>query len=279
MTYFTKLLSNGSERDKEGHSSGNTTLISCLYYTRLWYVITPIWFQKCWEIAIDFLLGFFFGLSSFPIYSEQIYSLCVHEGNIIAWPYNLSCIADVLYKTAKSRLRTWPGRSFKRKYDVDFFFIQPYMVCHESHPKLINSDQTGFIKGRHIGQNLRLLNYLMAYTEANHIPGIFRFIDLRRRLIPWNGHLLIKHWNFSISALWLGGGFHYCISIVESGVVNAGFMTNYFRVSRGVRQGCPLSPLLFVLAVEIFKPPKWDTMNFVEALIFLTTKNLKYLSL
>ena len=33
--------------------------------------------------------------------------------------------------------------------------------------------------------------------------------------------------------------------------MNASILSNYFKVSRGVRQACPLSPLLFILGVEI----------------------------
>ena len=37
----------------------------------------------------------------------------------------------------------------------------------------------------------------------------------------------------------------------ESAVMNNGFATNWFKPTRGVRQGCPLSLYLFILGTEI----------------------------
>ena len=38
---------------------------------------------------------------------------------------------------------------------------------------------------------------------------------------------------------------------IQSAVMNGGRMTEYFKITRGVRQGCPLSPSLFILTVEL----------------------------
>ena len=39
-------------------------------------------------------------------------------------------------------------------------------------PKLINHDQTRFIKGRYIGENIILTIDAMEYTKAHNVPGI-----------------------------------------------------------------------------------------------------------
>ena len=47
-------------------------------------------------------------------------------------------------------------------------------------PHLINSDQTGFLKGRFIGENIRLINSVINYAEKQNIPGLLLFVDFEK---------------------------------------------------------------------------------------------------
>ena len=47
-------------------------------------------------------------------------------------------------------------------------------------PSLVHSNQTGFIKGRFSGQNVRVLNDIIEYTDVKKLPGILLFIDFRK---------------------------------------------------------------------------------------------------
>ena len=47
-------------------------------------------------------------------------------------------------------------------------------------PKLISDDQTGFLKGRCISENIRLLDSVIKYTEGRNIPGLFFVLILRK---------------------------------------------------------------------------------------------------
>ena len=118
-------------------------------------------------------------------------------------------------------------------------------------PKLINPDQTGYVKGRYIGENIRLIQDLMFYTEKENLTGIAVFLDLRKAFDTIEWHYLEKaliHFNFGPNFLqW----FKILHTDISSCVLNNGRASRLFSIRRGVRQGCPLSGLLFVIGLEL----------------------------
>ena len=55
-------------------------------------------------------------------------------------------------------------------------------------PKLISEDQTGYIKGRYIGQNIRLIKDILRVSSVEAIPGLAIFIDFKKAFdsVDWS---------------------------------------------------------------------------------------------
>lgn len=54
-------------------------------------------------------------------------------------------------------------------------------------PNLTNDDQTGFIKDRFSGENIRLLGSVICYVKEKNLPGLFLFLDFEKAFgtIEW----------------------------------------------------------------------------------------------
>ena len=61
-------------------------------------------------------------------------------------------------------------------------------------PKLIHYDQNGFIKGRSIGDNIRLIFDIIEYAKTKNVPGAVLSIDLYKAFDSLN-------WPFIFAAL------------------------------------------------------------------------------
>ena len=118
-------------------------------------------------------------------------------------------------------------------------------------PFIINPDQTGYIKGRYTGENIRLISDLIDYIKQKNIPGIAIFLDFRKAFDPVKWDYIAK----VLDVFKFGEDFKRWVKVfytdISSCVINNGFASPFFKLKRGVRQGCPLSGLLFVLAIEL----------------------------
>ena len=139
-------------------------------------------------------------------------------------------------------------------------------------PKVISEDQFGFVKGRHIGSCIRFVQDIIDYTDLNNIPGIILQLDFEKAFDTIEHKFIwrtLEKFNFGPKFIQM---VKLCYNNIETAVLNNGYNTGWFKPTRGIRQGCPLSGTLFILVGEILAQlvrnnEKINGIN-IEGLIF-----------
>ena len=116
--------------------------------------------------------------------------------------------------------------------------------------KLITTEQTGFIRGRFIGENLRLVSDVISYCETDGLQGIMIACDFRAAFDSLEHEYLfatLKAYNFGDSLIqWV----RLLYSEAKLTIINNGYTSEWFNCNRGTFQGSPLSGMIFDLALE-----------------------------
>ena len=115
--------------------------------------------------------------------------------------------------------------------------------------KLISSDQTGFVPGRYIGENCRLIYDILHFTEENNIPGILLLIDFEKAFdsISWSFlYDTLRYFNFGESVIsWVKTFYNNITAAVTQNCC----LSEFFTIERGCRQGDPFT-LIFSCYVQ-----------------------------
>jgi exonuclease III len=117
---------------------------------------------------------------------------------------------------------------------------------------IVNIDQVCSIPGRSIMDVLHLLRDVIDFIEQKNLGGAIISIDQTKafdRVSHEFMFLALKYYGFGSDFInWV----HMLYNDVSSSVIVNGHITSPFSISRSVRQGCGLSPLLYVLMIEPF---------------------------
>ena len=114
----------------------------------------------------------------------------------------------------------------------------------------ILNDQNAFIKRRYIGSNIIDLYSIIAAAEENDEDAMLILLDIEKAFDTINWEFI----NQVLKSLGFPPSFLHWIKVIENNkelrIFNNGHSSKAFKPRKGVAQGCALSPLIYILAME-----------------------------
>lgn len=181
---------------------------------------------------------------------ESLYDEIGHTG-LMTESMRKAILATLYKKGDRENIANWRPISLLN-YDYKIYTKCIANKMQDSLRDIISDTQTAAVKGRTIIENLQLNRDIISYANKNNLEASIISLDQEKAFdrVDWNflfqtlkkfgyGENLITH----VKAMYN--------QIVSQVKVN-GHMSQPFLLERGVRQGCPLSMLLYTIVAEVF---------------------------
>ena len=197
-------------------------------------------------IPIEFYKVFWNNISDLLI---EVYNESFHEGEL-SLSQRTAVLALIFKKGDRLLLKNYRPISLATSDYKLLAFVLARRLQNVL-DKIIASTQAGYVKKRFIGNNIRLIEDLIDYADNLNNEATIIFLDFKKAFdcVEWNFIFeTLKKFNF-------GKQFIHWIETLYNNpcakIKNNGYLSETFNLQRGVRQGCPVSALLFILVVEV----------------------------
>ena len=175
---------------------------------------------------------------------------CIYEQQEMSFSQRLAIITLIFKKGDRTSLTNYRPLSLTNTdYKIIAFVLArrlPTVI-----DKLIGKQQSAYIKGRNISQNARLILDIFDFCESSDTDGLLLLLDFEKAFdsVEWN--FLFK----TLEKFNFGPNFISWIKILYTNPIfrikNNGWVSKTCKMNRGIRQGCPISAMLYLFVAEI----------------------------
>ena len=165
-------------------------------------------------------------------------------------PTTREALICLLFKKGDARLpKNWRPISL---LNTDYKILAKLLAARLSKllPYLLSRDQNGFVAGRQLEDAVMMCQMVIDYLAINHESAYLVMLDQEKAFDRVDPTYLLDILKAYKIPEYLINWVSIIYSLVPTKLCINGQVTESILLRSGVRQGCPLSPLLFVLSIE-----------------------------